>query len=171
MSGASEMRTVSLMPKKGKLATNVASTVVAGVADMAKSGSFSSTTLSVAIAKNTAGLAGLSEDEKLQCMAALLDAGVALKSAASQAGLIGAEEAVTEGLATPLIQAQAANAALTIVDAANAAIKAGQQCGPLAAKGYQSLGASWAEIQMRGGEAIKRLEECVQQSVEANSKL
>lgn len=123
--------------------------------DAIKNGNVSRGTLVRAILQESVALAGLSENEKTQCLGALLDVGYYSAELTAGIAFVTGEEFATAGLATPVVIAQSALMAKSTYDLVNASIKANQLCGPLAVRGYKSLTSEWGALVVRGEAAFK----------------
>jgi hypothetical protein len=160
----------ALPADKGKLADAAAtlvSSAIDGVYDMALKGDVKGSTLAIALLKNSAAIAGLSNDEKLECASALLALAGDGMSFGAQVGVVTAAEFATAGLATPVVVIQAGLLAKTGFDVVNSSIKANQQCGPLAMQGYSYLEANWSELslEVNWSELVRSLEVSVTDAV------
>jgi hypothetical protein len=132
--------------KVAKVAETLVGIAIDGVYDATLKGDVTASTLMVSVVKGSAAMIGLSNDEKLECASALMALAGDGMSFGGQVGVVTAEEFATAGLATPVVAVQAGLLAKTGLDVVNSAIKANQQCGPLAIQGYSSLETSWSEF-------------------------
>ncbi|MEE4452437.1 hypothetical protein [Novosphingobium resinovorum] len=148
--------------KAAKLAETMVGTVIDGLHDSVVKGGVSTATLQVTVLKAGAAISGLSNDEKLECAAALLELGANGLTLTKQVGVAAGAEFATAGLATPIVAMQAVLIAKAAYDVTNSIIKANQQCGPLVMRGYTSLEADWSE-------AVRGLEISITNAVMAQS--
>jgi len=146
--------------KAAKLAETMVGTAIDGLYDSAVRGGVSTGTLQVTVLKAGAAITGLSEDEKMQCAAALLELGANSLTLGRQTAIAGGAEFASGGLATPIVAMQAALILKSAYDVSNSIIKTNQQCGPLAMRGYASLEADW-------GQAVRDLEISITNAVTA----
>jgi hypothetical protein len=96
--------------------------------------------------KVVAAVAGLSDDEKMQCFGALLVLGGEAYELSKWGSATAAIELGSGGLATPAALLTLAMAARSAANTASALVKVNQQCGPVVARGYSQLKGEWGRL-------------------------
>lgn len=107
--------------------------------DAAMSKPVSTSALITAAVKGGSAIAGLSDDQKMQCISALMQLGTNAVEISSQVAVMTGEEAASAGLASPFVIAQGCMLVKSTADAARSAVKVSDQCGPLAQATYEAV--------------------------------
>jgi hypothetical protein len=107
--------------------------------DAAMSKPVSTSTLITVAVKGGSAIAGLSDNQKMQCISALMQLGTNVFEVSSQVAVMTGEEAASAGLASPFVIAQGCMLVKSTADAARSAVKVSSQCGPVAQATYQAI--------------------------------